>query len=86
MAYWETDDGWHPYTPLHVREGMAGPWQRWFAWFPVVVDASPGCDGRRVWLTYVERRWFYPPTWFIPPAPHRWREYRVTPTDTKGER
>lgn len=84
MTFWETPDGWHERTPLHVREGEAGPWERWFAWFPVRVGASPETYGYLVWLETIERRWFYPPIWFIPPAPWRWREYRLpTPPETK---
>lgn len=43
-------------------------WHRWFAWFPVTVDE------RRVWLRFVERVWFVPPT---EGAPKRVARYRL---------
>lgn len=78
MAFWETADGWHPHTPLHVLEGAADVWGPWFAWRPVRTEGKPGRPGQWVWLRTIERRWFYPAPWFCPPAPFRWREYRLS--------
>lgn len=79
-VFWETAEGYHPNTPMHVLEGMAGKWEPWFAWYPVVLSTKPLAPGRRVWLKRIERRWFYPALWFVPPAPMRWREFRLPPS------
>lgn len=57
-------------VPLHITDGKAGAWERWFAWRPVRSEQGFWVWGRSTW-----RRWFYPPIWFVPPAPWRWREY-----------
>jgi len=60
-----------PHTPMHVREGSASSWRRWFAWRPVHTER----DGW-IWLRFTFRRRFYPPIWFCPPAPFNgWFEY-----------
>lgn len=56
--------------PMHIQEGQAGPWLRWFAWYPVRSEQDFW-----IWLRYTCRRWSYPPVWFCPPAPWRWCEY-----------
>lgn len=53
-----------PDAPLHVREGKYSAWRSWFAWYPVVTEQRTWVWGRRTW-----RRTFFPPLWFIPPAP-----------------
>ena len=57
-------------APLHIQEGVASEWEPWFAWYPVKTEQGPW-----IWLCRTYRRFFYPPAWFIPPAPWRWREY-----------
>lgn len=49
-----------------------GPWQRWFAWYPVYTRQH----GWR-WLRTVERVLHYPPD--IPSAPAPYWVYRPTP-------
>lgn len=51
-----------------------GPWQRWFAWYPVRTEQH----GWR-WLCVVERALHYPPD--IPCAPSPFWEYRPTPNN-----
>lgn len=48
-----------------------GPWQRWFAWYPVRTDQH----GWR-WLRTVERALYYPPD--VPFAPSPYWVYRPT--------
>lgn len=52
---------------------MTGPWQRWFAWYPVRTQQH----GWR-WLRTVERALHYPDP-LIPYAPDPFWEYRPTP-------
>ncbi len=61
-------------TPLHIQEGVASDWERVFAWLPVRLQ-----EGGTAWLRPVFRRYFYPPVWFVGPAPYRWREYSLIP-------
>lgn len=59
------------YAPLHILDGEATAWERWFAWRPVLSE-----QGRYIWLRLTWRRRFYPPIWFCPPAPaDGWSEY-----------
>jgi hypothetical protein len=68
-------------APLHVQEGAATEWRRWFAWHPVRLSSQvyecPGYsywhDGSWTWLRWVERRRFYAAPWFVI---HRWDEFR----------
>lgn len=61
------------YAPLHIIDGQALGWTRWFAWRPVRSE-----QGNWIWLRSTWRREFYPPLWFCPPAPYMWREYSDT--------
>lgn len=57
--------------PLHIREGRASEWVRWFALRPVKSE-----QGHWIWLRWTWRRHFQPPAWFVPPAPATgWFEY-----------
>jgi hypothetical protein len=60
--------------PLHIQQGVASSWERTFAWLPVRLE-----EGGTVWLRPVFRRYFYPPAWFVGPAPYRWRQYSQIP-------
>lgn len=83
MSYWATPSGWHPNTPMHVKEGHAGQWYRWFAWRPVQMSEP---YGKLVWLKTIERRTFFPALWFVHIVP-QWEEYREIPTpgqETRG--
>jgi hypothetical protein len=51
----------------------AGPWHRWFAWFPVETF-----DGGWKWLTFIERRRIHKKASLDGP-PHRWWQYRRFP-------
>lgn len=31
-------------------------WQRWFAWYPVIISITPGGRKVKVWWEYVERK------------------------------
>lgn len=59
--------------PLHVIEGAATDWERWFAWRPVRTEQNAFC-----WLRSTWRRRFFPPLWFVPPAPVSWWQYSDT--------
>lgn len=57
--------------PLHIQDGHASEWKRWFAWRPVRSE-----QGFQIWLRKTWRRKFFPPMWFCPPAPYNgWNEY-----------
>jgi hypothetical protein len=57
--------------PLHIVDGEAQAWHRWFAWRPVRSE-----QGSYIWLRVTWRRRFLPPLWFCPPAPFEgWYEY-----------
>lgn len=58
------------HIPMHIQEGVATKWEPYFAWLPVKTE-----QGTWVWLRKTNRRWFYPPAWFSPPAPTCWAEY-----------
>ena len=71
MTTWQDIETEGRPVPLHVREGIASEWRRWFAWRPARLE-----QGGRVWLRSTWRRRFYPPIWFTPPAPvNGWLEY-----------
>ena len=46
--------------PLHVSEGVALPWYKWFAWRPVKSEQD-----NWIWLRYTYRRRFCPASWFL---------------------
>ena len=59
------------HVPLHILEGVATEWRRWFAWRPVWSE-----QGGWIWLRWTWCRHFTPPIWFTPPAPFGgWFEY-----------
>lgn len=62
------------YIPLHIQDGKASAWEHKFAWLPVRLE-----EGGVAWLRPVFRRYFYPPTWFVGPAPYRWPQYSLIP-------
>lgn len=64
----------HSHAPLHVREGMGGPWRHWFAWRPVRLE-----QGGWAWLRRIYRRRFWPASWFCPQWTYAgWNEYSAT--------
>lgn len=65
--------------PMHVSEGAATPWKRWFAWRPVRTEQQT-----RVWLRPTWRRRYYPAPWFIMEAQGGWWEYSDVPQGRWG--
>jgi hypothetical protein len=45
-----------------ILDGTDAPWERWFAWYPVTIDACQPSEirnentGYKVWLRWVDRR------------------------------
>lgn len=73
-------------APMHVKEGAATSWFRWFAWRPVLLSSqvyeNPGYTymhtGDWTWFRWVERRRFYAAPWFVI---HAWDEFRRIPVE-----
>lgn len=69
------------YQPLFVREGHAGVWRPWFAWWPVwVADLRwPYRRQKLVWWQWIVRRRFHAASWFLDGCTWWWQYAEPNP-------